>query len=199
MTIMGIDPSMNSTGICIDEDGKRTYYLLSTKATKKAIKAANEIDQLCILQIPKEESLKEEKSIHKSILQQINLTKNISYITDAILHIIRRYKPDYVVIESPAFRAIGRVSDLSGLNHAIRLECLREEIPCYPVPPTTVKAQTTGRGWASKDEMILTWKSIESSAADWEEKGIKVSDLADAWALCSFDIKSAGINPREQT
>ena len=51
MTIMGIDPSMNSTGICIDEDGKRTYYLVSTKATKKAIKAANEIDQLCILQM----------------------------------------------------------------------------------------------------------------------------------------------------
>ena len=190
---------MNSTGICIDEDGKRTYYLVSTKATKKAIKAANEIDQLCILSIPKEESLKEEKSIHKSILQQINLTKNISYITDAITDIIRCHKPDYVVIESPAFRAIGRVSDLSGLNHAIRLECLREGIPCYPVPPTTVKAQTTGRGWASKDEMILTWKSIESSAANWEEKGIKVSDLADAWALCSFDLKSAGIEPGEQT
>lgn len=98
---MGIDPSMNSTGICIDEDGKRTYYLVSTKATKKAIKAANEIDQLCILQIPKEESLKEEKSIHRSILQQVNLTKNISYITDAITDIIRRHKPDYVIIESP--------------------------------------------------------------------------------------------------
>ena len=81
---MGIDPSMNSTGICIDEDGKRTYYLVSTKATKKAIKAANEIDQLCILQIPKEESLKEEKSIHNNVLELLGTSSEVATVDRVI-------------------------------------------------------------------------------------------------------------------
>lgn len=197
MTVIGVDPSMNSTGICIDEDGNHIYYLLATHPTKKAIEATRNDDTLCLVQIRKETSPTGTKSKRKSVFAAINTTANIAYMTDAIDDIIRCHQPDYVVIEAPAFAAKGRVSDLSGLNHAIRLACLRADIPCYPIAPTTVKAATVGNGHATKDMVIATWSVLEPKAKEWIDKGIKVDDLADAWALASFDLSIVNIEPGE--
>ena len=32
---IGIDPSLNSTGVCVNCDGKCKYYIISSKMTKK--------------------------------------------------------------------------------------------------------------------------------------------------------------------
>lgn len=197
MTVIGVDPSLNSTGICVDEDGNRTYYLLATKPTKKAIKAANDIDRLCLVQIRKDECVQGEKSQRKSVFQQINTTTNIAHMADAVIDIIKCHAPDYVIIEAPAFHANGRVIDLAGLNHAIRLGCYRADIPIYPISPTTVKAHTAGSGWASKDMMVMTWEALEPDGNEWASNGIKVDDLADAWALTSFDLSTIDIEPGE--
>ncbi len=98
------------------------------------------------------------------------------------------YKPDYVVIEAPAFNATGRVADLAGLNHAIRLECIKMEIPFYPISPTTVKMHTVGNGQATKEMMIQTWLELFPDYKPLEK--MKIDDLADAWALSIFPVEN---------
>ena len=179
MTTIGIDPSMNSTGICINEDGHYKYKLLATHPTKKLQKAAESFPDLDIIIINKEPT-------SKGIQQAINTTKNISYILYHIRLFLTLYRPDYVTIEAPAFAATGRVADLAGLNHAIRLECLERNIPCYPVPPTTVKMQAVGNGQATKEMIVKTWLTLFPEYKPLET--MKIDDLADAWAVgkCVF-------------
>ena len=180
MTVIGIDPSMNSTAICINEDGKYSYKLLATKPTKKMLKAAEGMENLrinTVCKLPNE----------KGVLGEINKTKNINYIMEFVRLYFTLYQPDYVVIEAPAFNAVGRVSDLSGLNYAIRLECIVNHIPVYPISPTAVKMQTVGNGQATKEMMVQTWLKLFPEFVPLES--MKVDDLADAWALCSFPVK----------
>lgn len=183
MTVIGIDPSMNSTGICIKHDGTYKYKLLVTKAarvTKKMLAAAENMENLDIIQIEKEEAA-------KGVQGAINTTKNIAYIMKLVDLFIMLHKPDYVVIEAPAFNASGRVADLAGLNHAIRLACLEKNIPFYPVSPTSVKMETVGNGQATKEMMIQTWLALFPEYAPLET--MKVDDLADAWALTDFPLE----------
>ena len=183
MTVIGIDPSMNSTGICINKDGEYTYKLLATKPTKKMLKAAEEIKSLrinTVCKLPNE----------KGVLGEINKTKNINYIMEFVRLYFTLYRPDYVVIEAPAFNAVGRVSDLSGLNYAIRLECIVRNIPIYPISPTAVKMQTVGNGQATKEMMIQTWLKIFPEYSRLET--MKIDDLADAWALCEYPVEIYG-------
>ena len=42
MVSIGIDPSLNSTGICINNDGKCKYFIITSKMTKKMKKFSND-------------------------------------------------------------------------------------------------------------------------------------------------------------
>lgn len=180
MTVIGIDPSMNSTAICINEDGKYLYKLLATKPTKKMRQAAESMENLKIYTVCKLPN-------EKGVLGEINKSRNINYIMEYIRLYFTIYRPDYVVIEAPAFNATGRVSDLSGLNHAIRLECIVRQIPFYPISPTSVKMHTVGNGQATKEMMIQTWLALFPQYKPLENS--KIDDLADAWALCNFPVE----------
>lgn len=177
MIVIGIDPSMNSTGVCINEDGQYKYELLSTKPTKKMLKAVEGLPNIRILNVCKAEP-------SKGIQQAIDQTHNIFHILEYINLFLTIHRPDYVVIEAPAFNASGRVADLAGLNHAIRLMCLDKNIPFFPVSPTSVKMETVGNGQATKEMMVQTWLKIFPEYSLLES--MKVDDLADAWALCSY-------------
>lgn len=180
MTVIGIDPSMNSTGICINKDGKYIYKLIATKPTKKMLKEVEGIDSVEIVTVHKLPN-------ERGVVGEINKSKNINYILEYIRKLLDIYRPDYVVIEAPAFNAVGRVSDLSGLNHAIRLECIVRNIPVWPLSPTAVKMQTVGNGQATKEMMIQTWLKIFPEYT--KLASMKVDDLADAWALCVFPVE----------
>ena len=120
----------------------------------------------------------------------INQTINIAHILKYVEFFLDMNKPKYVVIEAPAFNASGRVADLAGLNHAIRLACLQRNIKFYPLPPTTVKAATVGNGQATKEMMVQTWLKLFPEYSLLES--MKVDDLADAWALCNFPVENCG-------
>ena len=42
MVSIGIDPSLNSTGICINNDGKCKYFIITSKMTKKMKEFSND-------------------------------------------------------------------------------------------------------------------------------------------------------------
>lgn len=181
MIVIGIDPSMNSTGLCIRENGHYKYKLISTHPTKKMLKLSEQMPNLDVIVVNKEPPA-------KGVQQAINASKNISYIMYYVWFYLLLYKPDYVVIEAPAFNATGRVADLAGLNHAIRLECIKMKIPFYPISPTTVKMHTVGNGQATKEMMIQTWLELFPDYKPLEK--MKIDDLADAWALAVFPVEN---------
>lgn len=177
---MGIDPSLNSTGVCIWNGVRNVYYLLAAHTTKKMAEISSQIENITIVNIPKEH-------LEGSGTQQaISQTKNITAIVRELLGLLDMHKPNRVVIEAPAFGASGRVADLAGLNHIIRYECYRRGIDFYPLPPTAVKMQTVGNGQATKEMMVDTWLMIEPAAAPL--RSCKCDDLADAWALCHYPL-----------
>ncbi len=69
---------------------------------------------------------------------------------------------DIIVIEGYAFGARGRgLSSLHEMGGIMRAMMLSLKVPCFEVPPTTLKQFVTGSGKASKEAMLLaaydTW------------------------------------------
>lgn len=176
--ILGIDPSINSSGVCLRDGSSYKYYLVSAKATKKLQKFVHQAFELLMYD---HAEVKGKTSIGK----EWAITDNIQAVCEAIEGIIIKDKPAYVVMEACAFAAGGRVADLSGLNHCIRQMVRRHNIPIYVVPPTTNKLEFTGNGQATKEMMVEVWKMCDPVANELLEVG-KVDDLADACALCRF-------------
>lgn len=102
-------------------------------------------------------------------------------------------RADLVVIEGPAFGAKGNAVDqLAGLRLLLRHRLWRLDIPFAIVPPSTLKAYTTGHGRASKAEMVAAL--AERHGLDL--KAYKVShgkyDMADAYALAAMGYTRLG-------
>lgn len=177
--VMGIDPSMRSTGICIAHENKYKYILIPSAPTKKLLNFKHK--SLEILNY-EPESVKDKTSVGK----EMAIASNIKSIVDRIEQLIKKHKPDYIVIESCAFAAAGRVADLSGLNHCIRYVAARVGVPCYAVVSTTNKLLFTGNGQATKEMMVESWKVCDPVARDIVAIGKSAEDLADAFSLSLF-------------
>lgn len=174
---MGIDPSMRSTGICVNEDGVHKYYIIAAHPTKKLQNFKHE--RFRLLQY-EPESVKDKTSIGK----EQAITTNIESVVNLCKSVMVRHKPNYIVIESCAFGAMGRVADLSGLNHCIRYVARSLNIPIYAVPPTSNKMEFTGNGQATKEMMVSSWIACDPIASELCK--IKCDDIADAFSLCHF-------------
>ncbi|MDE7346048.1 MAG: hypothetical protein K2N48_04805 [Muribaculaceae bacterium] len=176
--IMGVDPSMRSTGVCVWDGSDYKYFIVAANPTKKLLKFAHPaFGVLPYEQVP----VKDKTSIGK----ESAITDNIASVCGAIEKLILIYKPKRVVMEACAFAAGGRVADLSGLNHCLRQLIRRHGIPVYVVPPTSNKLEFTGNGQATKEMMVEAWIACDHTANELLEAG-KVDDLADAFALCRY-------------
>lgn len=176
--VMGIDPSMRSTGICVWDGSEYKYFIVAANPTKKLLNFTHRsFSVLPYEQVP----VKGKTSIGK----EWAIADNIASVCGMVEKILLIYKPEYVVMEACAFAAGGRVADLSGLNHCLRQEVRRHGIPIYVIPPTTNKLEFTGNGQATKDMMVEAWKACDPVANELLGAG-KVDDLADACALCRF-------------
>ena len=179
MRILGIDPSFSSLGMCLyDTNNLSThYYLITEHPTKK---------------------LQNYSSPHLTQYFYISTDRNdktvdMRLIRDIITTILINTKPDRVVVEAPALRMVSRsASSLAGLNHIIRLACLDNSIPCITIPPTHIKKQFAGTGWATKNEMIEQWLLHDPHASLIDIK--KKDDLADAFSLAFIGSQELSTN-----
>lgn len=180
--IMGIDPSMRSTGICINDGSNFIYHLIVSHATKKVLACDHPR-----LSIYKYEPV--QVSDKNSIQKETAKTDNVRAVVDYIKTLLAVYRPDMVIMEAVAYAASGRIDELAGLNYCIRLAC--KDIPVYVVPPTTNKLQFTGNGQATKEMMIEGWKGIDPDIYKLENVlGKHAADLADACSLSLFQIEN---------
>lgn len=179
MKIIGLDLSINSTGICIyiKSNSKNTnkYLIISGKDTKKlrefshrkiSIEIYDKKDVSGAIDYSSKESVK---------------SYNIYSIAKSIERVIKKEKPDLCIIEGVSYSSSGAVADLAGLNYMVRYILEENNIPFKILSPMQNKKIATGNGGADKDLMIDAWKRLDKSICDVDS--IKIDDLADAFFL----------------
>lgn len=185
---IGIDPSINSTGICVGGEGFNIYYVVPSKITKKSIEWTKGKDWINIEEYDKV-SVKEINKYHeKEFIKFGNLfvlVETISCILDIIKY---NYIIDYVTMEGVSYGSVkgAALVDLSFLNAMIRMKLHERGIKFYIVSPTEVKKYAVGNGAAEKDVMIMSWKKLDKNAQtlpDW----FKCDDLADAFFMAHYN------------
>lgn len=169
MTVIGLDLSINCTGVCIVDDIRSPRYFIIPSKTTKKMKSFRH-NRVEIMPYTKEDNATGKLSL------------NIKEIASKIEEIISTNRIDLAVIEDTALAASGRVVDLAILNGYVRCLLDRYNIPFITPRPTQWKKEMIGNGMADKKWTIQAWKSLDPI----DYQGIKIDDCADAFFLASY-------------
>lgn len=177
-TTLGIDPSLNSTGLCVNRNGKKKYYIITSHMTR----AMQSFSHPEITYLPYEKA-DTNKKMHDYAAVEYNKALNVNCICECIKQVIKKHKPDIVYMEGISYGSAGSaaISDLAGLNFAIRCALLSSHVPFTIVTPGALKKFATGNGSADKDLMVHSWLMCEPQLSG--VSGVKIDDLADAYFL----------------
>ena len=180
---IGIDPSINSTGICVNDvtSGEVTYYIVTSKMTKKM----KEFKHKSVIikhyeKIDVKDCNYSQKETHK-FTNILNICNNLSQILQPLQqHNVEAY------MEGVSYGSVGSAAlvDLSFLNSALRMSLVNMGIPFTIVSPTSLKKFACANGQAEKEVMIDAWKRMDKNIA--EIKDIKIDDLADSYFLSCY-------------
>ena len=191
---VGIDPSINSTGVTINiwENNSlftEVFYIIKgNKLTKKEQKVTEDDDLNKVIYLTYEKI--DIKDAHDSHELELIKTKNLLNIVNVISHIINVYSKHcdyiYVGMEGLSYGSSVRtrsIYELAGLNYLIRNELMTKHMcKLYILPPTEVKKFATGIGNCSKDAVINVFSSIFPNLL----KIPKIDDIADSWFICNY-------------
>lgn len=168
MMKIGIDLSINSTGICLNEDGQCTYYIIVPKKTRN--QASSESPRLRFIEYNK----------------QSTDTENIRMIGSVIESILKGRQIEEVVIEDVAMNARSNsIITLTLLNGYIRCVLDYLKIKFITVPPCKWKKKLLGNGQADKELTIYHWEHLNP---EFKELKIKKDDIADAYFLSNYTL-----------
>ena len=191
---IGIDPSINSTGMAIRTDTGfcRFFIIKGDKLTKKEKNAWSnnyEIFEYCLYQ---KENVKDTNNAHERELAKAH---NLSTIADTIYNIIEELLQKFrktstidsvtICMEGISYGSIhsAAVMDLAGLNYLIRDRLHHHTIvgTLLVTPPAEVKRFYTGSGNANKQLMISTFKG---SFPDFDLP--KIDDVCDSEGMAKY-------------
>ena len=191
---IGIDPSINSTGMTIRTDTGfcRFFIIKGDKLTKKEKNAQlnnYEIFEYCLYQ---KENVKDTNNAHERELAKAH---NLSTIADTIYNIIEELLQQFrktstidsvtICMEGISYGSIhsAAVMDLAGLNYLIRDRLHHHTVvgTLLVTPPAEVKRFYTGSGNANKQLMISTFKG---SFPDFDLP--KLDDIADSDSMAKY-------------
>lgn len=125
MITIGLDLSINSTGICIKNDDDYHYHIITSKRTRKLNKFTN--DHINIIFYDKKETDSENIREIGTLIKQVILSE-------------LAFLPDKVVLEDIAMGARSRsIITLTLLNGYVRRILDEMEIKYITIPPTQWK------------------------------------------------------------
>lgn len=193
---VGIDPSLNSTGLCLQfyEDNKMIkdifYIIKPNKLTKREQVAQDTLINFDYVLYNKIDlNMYKDNNLFYEYWKTVNMISIVKKIKECIYDNIqgrKQYKL-YIVQEGISYGSSARtksVFDLAGLNYMIRNEFIeKENISFFIAPPTHIKKFATGIGNCKKELIIELFKSVEPKLA---EKLPKVDDIADAYYMSKF-------------
>ena len=191
---IGIDPSINSTGMAIRTDtGFCRFFIIKgdklTKKEKNAQSNNSEIFEYCLYQ---KENVKDTNNAHERELAKAH---NLSTIADTIYNIIEELLQKFrktstidsvtICMEGISYGSIhsAAVMDLAGLNYLIRDRLHHHTVvgTLLVTPPAEVKRFYTGSGNANKQLMISTFKG---SFPDFDLP--KIDDVCDSEGMAKY-------------
>ena len=191
---IGIDPSINSTGMTIRTDtGFCRFFIIKgdklTKKEKNAQSDNSEIFEYCLYQ---KENVKDTNNAHERELAKAH---NLSTIADTIYNIIEELLQQFrktstidsvtICMEGISYGSIhsAAVMDLAGLNYLIRDRLHHHTVvgTLLVTPPAEVKRFYTGSGNANKQLMISTFRG---SFPDFDLP--KIDDVCDSEGMAKY-------------
>ena len=194
---MGIDPSINSTGMTIRTDTGfcRFFIIKGDKLTKKEKNAQldnSEIFEYCLYQ---KENVKDTNNAHERELAKAH---NLSTIADTIYNIIEELLQKFrktstidsvtICMEGISYGSIhsAAVMDLAGLNYLIRDRLHHHTVvgTLLVTPPAEIKKFFTGDGTAKKLVIINCFKQLYPNF-----NLPKMDDIADSYSMSKYAQK----------
>lgn len=182
MIFIGLDLSINSTGVCINDSDTNTchYFIISPKDAKKTY------PNITFVKYDKCKSSTDDSFI----VRELKKSNNIFNIVKKIEDIIVKYKGDNTlcVLESISYGSSSSsvLSDLSGLNYATRYMLMNNGFNFNVVAPTQLKKFAVGNGSADKELMTHAWLTCQTTIKEEDIKKLKADDIADAYFLSEF-------------
>lgn len=120
-------------------------------------------------------------------------------VTNQIIEIVNKYKPERIGIEGLAFAKFGNATrDLAGLQWVIvtrlRYELGFTNTKLVIVPPNQLKKTATDSGSASKDDMVKALPSdVYQRISDANyKKTTGLYDITDAYWIAQYALKQPG-------
>lgn len=200
---IGIDPSINSTGICKlicdDNDNilNEEYFIIypsKNKLTKKQKAAEDKIDNFKYIQYDAVDlkDFKDDYFVYEKLKTEniINLMSVIDNIVNADLNNLNINL--YVLQEGISYGSSLRtksIFDLAGINFLLRsLFIGKNNINFTISPPANIKKFITGKGNSKKDIIIDMFLSTHQKLKDIP----KIDDIADAYYMALYAKKIKG-------
>lgn len=184
MIYIGIDPSINSTGICVSmNNGNNHYYIITSKMTKK-MKAFSH-PHITYLPYDKPDHTHLEYS-EKENVKFNNITNICNHIYNIITHHTTNHNDIEVYMEGVSYGSTGSAAlvDLCFLNSAIRMTLKQLGIKFTIVSPTSLKKFACANGQADKNVIIDAWKRMDTNISNIDN--VKIDDLADSYFLSRY-------------
>lgn len=193
---VGIDPSINSTGITIAryennvEVEIKFYIIKNGKLTKRESAANDSIDNFEYIIYNKIDltQFKDDNHVFEYYKTK-NMVEVVNTIYDLILNEVKKYTSAVnVVIEGISYGSSIRtksVFDLAGLNYMIRYKLITGDIQHLNLSiatPSNIKKYATGKGNANKESIMTIFKYIFPEMQNIP----KLDDIADSYFMAMF-------------
>lgn len=193
---VGIDPSINSTGITIAryennvEVEIKFYIIKNGKLTKRESAANDSIDNFEYIIYNKIDltQFKDDNHVFEYYKTK-NMVEVVNTIYDLILNEVKKYASAVnVVIEGISYGSSIRTKsafDLAGLNYMIRYKLITGDIQHLNLSiatPSNIKKYATGKGNANKESIMTIFKYIFPEMQNIP----KLDDIADSYFMAMF-------------
>lgn len=193
---VGIDPSINSTGITIAryennvEVEIKFYIIKNGKLTKRESAANDSIDNFEYIIYNKIDltQFKDDNHVFEYYKTK-NMVEVVNTIYDLILNEVKKYASVVnVVIEGISYGSSIRtksIFDLAGLNYMIRYKLITGDIQHLNLSiatPSNIKKYATGKGNANKESIMTIFKYIFPEMQNIP----KLDDIADSYFMAMF-------------
>ena len=196
---VGIDPSINSTGITITryennvEVEIKFYIIKNGKLTKRESAANDSIDNFEYIIYNKIDltQFKDDNHVFEYYKTK-NMVEVVNTIYDLILNEVKKYSAIVnVVIEGISYGSSIRtksIFDLAGLNYMIRYKLITGDIQHLNLSiatPSNIKKYATGKGNANKESIMTIFKYIFPEMQNIP----KLDDIADSYFMAYFALE----------
>ena len=200
---IGIDPSMNSTGICIIKEDDNMILseefvilkpdlciikkdgTLKDPLTKREHIAEDSLENFRYIIYKKEDlSQYNDDNIMHEHFKTLNIMKMLHMIESYIYDATKDCEEIYIIQEGISYGSSIRtksIYDLAGINYLLR-SLFIEDKKLFIVTPKTIKKFATGNGNANKDVIIKIFLSTHPEF----DKIPKVDDIADSYYMASY-------------